>query len=84
MPMELVSQLRQFTPFFVNNLHLDLDKEQWEPTLTALFRSQKAGKLRVRLREAWALDSLTHGDSALLNGQLLENGRGIGISIHIF
>lgn len=63
----------------VNNLHLDPDKEQWEPTLTALFQSQTAAKFK--LREAWAFDSFTHGDSALLNEQALENGRGIGTLI---
>lgn len=50
------------------------DKEQFEPMLTSLFASQKS--TGYRLREAIAFDSLTSGDTAALNQDALNSGKG--------
>ncbi|KAJ7131540.1 Alpha/Beta hydrolase protein [Mycena crocata] len=43
-------------------------KEQWEPTIRRIFELR--GSL---IYEAWAFDWQTHGDSAMLNQELLES-----------
>lgn len=43
------------------------DKEHWEPTVEALFRLQTDSEC---IREAWAVDWMSHGDSAALNAEL--------------
>ncbi|ETW87252.1 Esterase/lipase/thioesterase [Heterobasidion irregulare TC 32-1] len=44
-----------------------LHKECWEPTLSKLFQIQASEDRSCRIREAWAFDWQSHGDSALLN-----------------
>jgi len=46
-------------------------KEHWEPTVEALFRLQTDSE---RIREAWAVEWMTHGDSAALNAELYQKG----------
>ncbi|KAJ6607605.1 Alpha/beta hydrolase fold-1 [Mycena sp. CBHHK59/15] len=58
-------------------------KEQWEPTIAGMFALQnRAGTPRhQRVREAWAFDWQNHGDSAVLNRELLLGaGREDGVS----
>ncbi|KAJ7751554.1 Alpha/beta hydrolase fold-1 [Mycena maculata] len=42
-------------------------KEQWEPTIQRIFERHHS-----QVHEAWAVDWQTHGDSAVLNRELLE------------
>jgi len=42
-------------------------KEQWEPTIQHIFQRRHS-----QVHEAWAVDWPTHGDSAVLNRELLE------------
>ncbi|KAJ6576021.1 Alpha/Beta hydrolase protein [Mycena vulgaris] len=42
-------------------------KEQWEPAIERIFELRHS-----QVREAWAFDWQTHGDSAMLNRRLLE------------
>ncbi|KAJ7917192.1 Alpha/Beta hydrolase protein [Mycena leptocephala] len=42
-------------------------KEQWEPTIERIFELR-----RSEVHEAWAFDWQTHGESAILNRELLE------------
>ena len=55
------------------------DKELWEPVIADLMRAKKPGNGGVTdgplLREAWSLDGPNHGEAAVLNAVLLENGR---------
>ena len=44
-------------------------KETWEPTLRELFKQPNA---KVLIREAWAIDCPNHGESAVLNSQILK------------
>ncbi|KAF9260202.1 alpha/beta-hydrolase [Marasmius fiardii PR-910] len=57
-----------FTLLFVHGL--GLHKEIWEPIISNLFESPKT---RFLLREAWAFDWQTHGESAVLNEEKLKN-----------
>jgi hypothetical protein len=50
------------------------DKEQWEPVIEDLFTIQRTKTRNRRIREVWAFDWQSHGDSAVLNQPLL-NGR---------
>ncbi|PPQ92478.1 hypothetical protein CVT25_010423 [Psilocybe cyanescens] len=54
-------------------------KEQWEPVIEQLFKVQR--NKDVRLREAWAFDWQSHGDSAVLNREALKN-RAEGVSVY--
>ena len=45
------------------------DKEHWEPTLQGLFYRDG---VRTCLREAWSVDWHDHGDSAVLNFEVLN------------
>lgn len=57
--------------FHANGAH----KEHWEPFLEALFKFQSTGSghiTRHRIREAWGFDHFTHGDSAVLNAEALD------------
>ncbi|KAF8525823.1 Alpha/beta hydrolase fold-1 [Hysterangium stoloniferum] len=49
-------------------------KELWEPMLARLFRLQSASDNRPCIREAWAIDSPNHGESAALNAQVIDSG----------
>ena len=51
------------------------DKEQWEPALAQLFELAAGSdpSHTVPIREAWALDAPNHGDSAVLNRDVLKN-----------
>ncbi|GJJ08280.1 hypothetical protein Clacol_002490 [Clathrus columnatus] len=49
-------------------------KELWEPTLTRLFDQQLQPGCAFRIREAWAIDSPNHGESASLNERLINSG----------
>lgn len=51
-----------------------VDKEHWEPTIQRLFESSfgsTIGSVPV-IREAWAFDWQTHGDSAVHNAEALS------------
>lgn len=48
-------------------------KEFWEPVLEKLFALQAAGMSHYRIREAWAFDWQSHGDSAILNADRLRD-----------
>ncbi|KIM38284.1 hypothetical protein M413DRAFT_448020 [Hebeloma cylindrosporum] len=47
-------------------------KEQWEPVIQHLFRSQYTKDKRYRIREAWSFDWQNHGDAAVLNREALK------------
>ncbi|KAF8591099.1 hypothetical protein K439DRAFT_1611434 [Ramaria rubella] len=49
-------------------------KELWEPTISRLFELQSQYNSPVRIREAWAIDSPNHGESAALNEYILSLG----------
>ena len=70
--------VRSFHPFLNINhkihFHAQSDKEHFEPMLVSLFASQKC--TGYRLREAIAFDSLTSGDTAALNQDALNSGKG--------
>ncbi|CAK5283257.1 unnamed protein product [Mycena citricolor] len=55
-------------------------KEQWEPVIAETFLAQRGKPRRQRVREAWAFDWQSHGDSALLNRDLVEDSRPMGVS----
>ncbi|KZP10084.1 alpha/beta-hydrolase [Athelia psychrophila] len=56
-------------------------KEHWEPMLERLFDTQHSKPGTLRIREAWAFDWQSHGDSAVLNrGALDAHPRLISIS----
>ncbi|KAJ6581958.1 alpha/beta-hydrolase [Mycena capillaripes] len=48
-------------------------KEQWEPTIQKLFALQSEKSHLPRIREAWALDWQSHGESAVLNEAALKD-----------
>jgi hypothetical protein len=54
-------------------LKRDLDKEQWEPTLEKLFTLHSERSQFPQIREAWALDWQSHGESAVLNEESLKD-----------
>lgn len=58
------------------------DKELWEPTLETLFSLRNGRDPPTNVREAWALDWQSHGDSAVLNASALK-ARREGLSTHI-
>ena len=65
-----------FTPMTATYADLRLsDKEQWEPALTQVFELAAGSdpSHTVPIREAWALDAPNHGDSAVLNRDVLTN-----------
>ncbi|TBU43562.1 alpha/beta-hydrolase [Dichomitus squalens] len=57
-----------------------LHKEQWEPTIEALFAIQDSCSRRALVHEAWAVDWQSHGESAVINDNALQD-RPEGISI---
>lgn len=48
-------------------------KEQWEPILEGLFNMQAHRSSRLRVREAWVFDWQNHGESAVLNRNLIKD-----------
>ncbi|KAJ7600911.1 Alpha/beta hydrolase family-domain-containing protein [Mycena floridula] len=56
-------------------------KEQWEPVIEKIFSEQQSKPSFQRIREAWAFDWQNHGDSAVLNKDLLQPE---GISIYVW
>ncbi|KAJ7079902.1 Alpha/beta hydrolase family-domain-containing protein [Mycena epipterygia] len=58
------------------------DKEQWEPTIERIFRSQQSKPRHQRVREAWAFDWQNHGDAAILNRELVASTRQMGVSAY--
>lgn len=50
-------------------------KELWEPTLETLFSLRNGRDPPTNVREAWALDWQSHGDSAVLNTSALKARR---------
>ncbi|KAF8189453.1 Alpha/beta hydrolase fold-1 [Mycena galopus ATCC 62051] len=71
-----MSAKQYYTPESVTNSHglvllfahcIGGHKEQWEPTIQRIFALRHS-----QVREAWAFDWQTHGESAILNRQLLE------------
>ncbi|KAJ3505219.1 hypothetical protein NLJ89_g7532 [Agrocybe chaxingu] len=55
-------------------------KEQWEPVIERLFSLQRMKDRTRQIREAWSFDWQNHGDSAVLNRELLKN-RPEGVSV---
>ncbi|KAF7316198.1 CN hydrolase domain-containing protein [Mycena indigotica] len=55
-------------------------KEQWEPIIESCFVNQRSKPRHQRIREAWAFDWQSHGDSAVLNCDLIMNTRQMGVS----
>ena len=54
---------------------IGFNKEQWEPTLNALFRlSHRKSPGYPRIREVWTIDCPNHGQAAILNDNLLVRG----------
>lgn len=53
-------------PTDCDRLFLSTDKEHWLPTLRHLIQSPQ-----LDIRDAWVLDAQNHGDSALLNEEVL-------------
>ncbi|KAF8551877.1 alpha/beta-hydrolase [Imleria badia] len=54
---------------------LGCHKEHWEPTIERLFEDEQASTgTSVRFRDMWSLDLLNHGDSAILNEEVLRWG----------
>lgn len=49
-------------------------KEQWGPTLNALFTLSLRPGTSFRIREAWSIDCPNHGHAAILNDDLLVRG----------
>lgn len=50
-------------------------KEHWEPTIQWLFENERAlTAAPVRLRDMWSIDLPNHGDSAVLNEEVLRWG----------
>ena len=50
-------------------------KEHWEPTIQRLFENEQAStRTSVRFRDMWSLDLPNHGDSAILNEEVLRWG----------
>jgi hypothetical protein len=48
------------------------DRGHWEPMLRNLFEVQSTKNAPRRIREAWAFDWHTHGDSAVLDSNALK------------
>ncbi|KAI0341070.1 alpha/beta-hydrolase [Trametopsis cervina] len=48
-------------------------KEQWEPFLEDLFALQAQQPSRLRIREVWAFDWQNHGESYVLNKDLIKD-----------
>ncbi|KAF8553493.1 alpha/beta-hydrolase [Imleria badia] len=54
---------------------LGCHKEHWEPTVERLFEHEQASTATsIRFRDMWSLDLLNHGDSAILNEEVLRWG----------
>ncbi|KAK6984964.1 CN hydrolase domain-containing protein [Favolaschia claudopus] len=54
-------------------------KEQWEPLIEELFFLQQNKPPHLRVREAWSLDRLNHGEAAVLNADELARNRRKGV-----
>lgn len=54
-------------------LKISLDKEMWEPVINALFQYQTDHPKVRPIREVWSLEWPSHGESAVLNEQILRN-----------
>ncbi|KAH7883381.1 Alpha/beta hydrolase family-domain-containing protein [Phlebopus sp. FC_14] len=87
LPLKMVANRYTVSPSRENGVTILLahasgtHKEHWEPTLEKLFHLQECGASHGRIREAWAFDWMTHGDSAVLNAESLRNsmqGNSIG------
>lgn len=50
---------------------MTLDKECWEPVLSKLFEMRTDFGTPLHVREAWSIDSPNHGESAILNEDIL-------------
>ena len=48
-------------------------KETWEPTLQDLFELGSQSNTEVLIRDAWAVDCPNHGESGVLNNQVLKD-----------
>ena len=48
-------------------------KETWEPTLQDLFELVAQSNAEVPIRDAWAVDCPNHGESGILNNQVLKD-----------
>ncbi|KAK7448810.1 hypothetical protein VKT23_013540 [Stygiomarasmius scandens] len=56
-------------------------KEQWEPVIERIFITQSTKSKHYQIREAWAFDWQNHGDSGVINQELLKD-RPEGVSIY--
>jgi hypothetical protein len=48
------------------------DKEQWEPVIESIVHTQCTKNRDRRIREVWAFDWQSHGDSAVVNHHILN------------
>ena len=48
-------------------------KETWEPTLQDLFELVSQSNTEVLIRDAWAVDCPNHGESGILNSEILKD-----------
>nr|GAT52936.1 predicted protein [Mycena chlorophos] len=55
-------------------------KEQWEPVIETCIVNQRGKPRHQRVREAWAFDWQSHGDSAVLNREQIAQTRQNGVS----
>ena len=62
-----------FTRMTCQGKHIEVDKEQWEPTITQIFHRQQHKDAAHRVREAWSFDWQNHGDAAVLNREALKS-----------
>ncbi|KAG8901093.1 hypothetical protein FRB99_005567 [Tulasnella sp. 403] len=63
---------RRASPYTLVMLHgAGFLKESWEPVLEHLFEITSHPDSRIVIEEAWALDCQNHGESAVLNAEVL-------------
>jgi len=58
------------------------DKEQWEPVIESIVETQCTKNRNRRIREVWAFDWQSHGDSAVLNHDILNDRRNGVCKLH--
>jgi hydroxymethylglutaryl-CoA lyase len=49
-------------------------KEQWEPTIEDLKKLLEDDRAVTKIREVWSIEAPNHGDSAILNEEVLRLG----------
>lgn len=59
------------------------DKEQWEPVIETIVQTQCTKNRNRRIREVWAFDWQSHGDSAILNHHILNDRQNGVCKLHL-